>query len=93
MAYDGSFSFCNGSNNSKSTLHLFPPLKAPLSRFTLYECHKAFYLVGSDENRIVYKLLTIERTVGSQLVCREDPADYTRGQMQRRLYDIEVHKI
>ena len=68
----------------------FPALRAPFQKFTLYESQKAFYLVGSDKNKQCYKLLTVYRTVGDRLSVREDPAGYTRPQMQRRLIDIEV---
>ncbi len=69
---------------------ILPPLDPLLQKFTLFESSRAFYLCGSDKNRSVYKLLTIDRTSGAQIVAREDPANYTRLQMQRRLLDIEV---
>lgn len=69
------------------------PLQSPLQKFTLYESRKAFYLCGSDKNRTLYKLLTIDRTAGAQIVAREDPANYTRPQMQRRLLDIEESQV
>ena len=57
-------------------------------KFVLYETRARFWLIGSNRRRTEFGLLKIDRTEESALSIQQDPAVYSKAQMQELLQMI-----
>ncbi|KAK7835514.1 phosphoinositide phosphatase sac1 [Quercus suber] len=60
----------NNHNNNNSSSY-------SLEKFKLYETRQRFYLIGSDRNKRVFRVLKIDRSEPSDLNISEDPVLYS----------------
>ncbi|XP_052201202.1 phosphatidylinositol-3-phosphatase SAC1 isoform X2 [Diospyros lotus] len=59
-----------------------------LEKFRLYETKARFYLIGSDRNKIFYRVLKIDRMEPSDLNISEDPVVYSSQEVKSLLQRI-----
>ncbi|KAJ6297286.1 hypothetical protein OIU78_022925 [Salix suchowensis] len=59
-----------------------------LEKFRLYETRQRFYLVGSDRNKQLFRVLKIDRSEPSDLNISEDPVVYSPQEIKNLLQRI-----
>ena len=71
----------NHNNNNNSSYSL--------EKFILYETRQRFYLIGSDRNKRVFRVLKIDRSEPSDLNISEDPVLYSPKEIKNLLQRID----
>ncbi|KAM3759471.1 hypothetical protein ACB098_01G122700 [Castanea mollissima] len=72
----------NNHNNNNSSSY-------SLEKFKLYETRQRFYLIGSDRNKRVFRVLKIDRSEPSDLNISEDPVLYSPKEIKNLLQRID----
>ncbi|KAK4741049.1 hypothetical protein SAY87_024637 [Trapa incisa] len=83
----------NTLSHSSAKIHPFAdpeidPNSYSLEKFRLYETRARFYLIGSDRNRRLYRVLKIDRSEPSDLNISEDPVVYSPSEIKNLLQRI-----
>lgn len=60
-----------------------------LEKFKLYETRQRFYLIGSDRNKRLFRVLKIDRSEASDLNISEDPVVYSPKEIKNLLQRID----
>ncbi|XP_059459748.1 phosphatidylinositol-3-phosphatase SAC1 isoform X1 [Corylus avellana] len=65
------------------------PSSYSLEKFRLYETRQRFYLIGSDRNKKLFRVLKIDRSEPSDLNISEDPVVYSPKEIKNLLQRID----
>eukprot|EP00123_Amoebidium_parasiticum_P009413 comp19455_c1_seq1/m.22623 comp19455_c1_seq1/g.22623 ORF comp19455_c1_seq1/g.22623 comp19455_c1_seq1/m.22623 type:complete len:638 (-) comp19455_c1_seq1:1554-3467(-) len=65
-----------------------PPVTTSIQRIVLYETKTRFYVVGSTQDDVKFRVMKIDRTAPTELIISDDKIEYSKSEVQDLLATI-----